>query len=134
MCVVGLIIPIALVVPASVNQRLPSGPQPAPAGGLLPAFRPPLNSLIACVVGLITPIALVVPASVNQMFPSGPAAIPSGHAAREGQALNSLIACVAGLIIPTALSGAGVREPHLPSAPIAINRTALPGFRPMVKR
>ena len=77
-CVVGLIIPIACVVPSSVNQRLPSGPATSPCCRLLPGFKPALNSLIACVVGLITPIAFVVPLSVNQTFPSGPAAIPSG--------------------------------------------------------
>ena len=48
--------------------------------------------------------------------------------------LNSLIACVVGLIIPTALVVPGSLNHMLPSAPIAIDRTALPGFRPVVKR
>ena len=69
---VGLIIPIAFVVPLSVNQTFPSGPAAIPSGMLL-AGR--LNSLIACVVGLIIPTALVVPGSLNHMLPSGPIAI-----------------------------------------------------------
>ena len=58
-CVVGLITPIALVVPRSVNQRFPSGPTAIPYGQL-PVFRPLLNSLTAWVAGLIIPIAGVV--------------------------------------------------------------------------
>jgi hypothetical protein len=73
-CVVGLIIPIAFVVPLSVNQTFPSGPGAIPSG-MLPAFKPLLNSLIACVAGLIIPTALVVPGSLNHMFPSVPIAI-----------------------------------------------------------
>ena len=73
-CVVGLITPIALVVPLSVNQTLPSGPAAIPSG-MLPAFKPALNSLITCVFGLIIPTALVVPGSLNHMLPSGPIAI-----------------------------------------------------------
>ena len=45
-------IPIAFVVPLSVNQTFPSGPAAIPSG-MLPADR--LNSLIACVAGLIIP-------------------------------------------------------------------------------
>jgi hypothetical protein len=67
-CVLGLIIPIAFVVPLSVNQTFPSGPGAIPSG-MLPAFKPLLNSLIACVAGLIIPTALVVPGSLNHMFP-----------------------------------------------------------------
>ena len=73
-CVVGLITPIAFVVPLSVNQTLPSGPAVIPSG-MQPPFKAALNSLIACVNGLMTPIARVVPGSLNHMFPSGPIAI-----------------------------------------------------------
>ena len=71
-----MIRPIALVVPASVNHRLPSAPGAIP-DGLLPAFRPLENSVI-CAAGVIRPIALVVPASVNHRLPSAPGAIPTG--------------------------------------------------------
>src|SRR5262245_22419561 len=70
-CVVGSIRPIALGVPASVNQTLPSGPK-LTWPGRLPGLRPALNSAITCVVGSITPIALVVPRSANHTFPSDP--------------------------------------------------------------
>jgi hypothetical protein len=55
---------------------------------------------------------------------------PERHAAR-GQA-DSLITWVVGLIIPTALVVPGSLNHMLPSGPIAIDRTALPGFRPLV--
>src|SRR5713101_7667169 len=71
-CVVGLIVPIAGVLPLSVNQRLPSGPA-AILPGTLPAWI--LNSVITCVVGLIVPIAPVVPGSTNQRLASVPTAI-----------------------------------------------------------
>jgi hypothetical protein len=73
--------PIALMVPWSVNQMLPSGPAAIPPG-LLPAFRPVLNSVIAWVVGLICPDRRVVPLSVNQRLPSGPSRDPARVATR----------------------------------------------------
>ena len=71
-CVAGLIIPIALGLPLSVNQTFASGPAAIPSGMLVEGR---LNSLIACVVGLIIPTALVVPGSLNHMLPSVPIAI-----------------------------------------------------------
>src|SRR5215213_3079919 len=71
----GVIRPIALVVPWSVNQMLPSGPAVIDLGSL-PAFRPVLNSWIAP-AGVIRPIAGVVPPSTNHTLPSGPRAIPA---------------------------------------------------------
>ncbi len=68
--------PIALVVPSSVNHRLPSAPAAMP-DGLLPEFSPVENSLIVP-LGVIRPIALVVPRSVNHRLPSAPAAMPDG--------------------------------------------------------
>ena len=41
----GLIRPIALVLPLSVNHKFPSGPGAIPAGSL-PGFRPDENSVI----------------------------------------------------------------------------------------
>ena len=69
----GVIRPMALVVPASVNHRFPSGPAAMPSG-MLPGFRPLENSVIAP-AGVMRPMALVVPWSANHRFPSGPAAI-----------------------------------------------------------
>jgi hypothetical protein len=51
--VAGLMRPIAWVVPPSVNQRLPSVPTVIAAPGMLPGFRPALNSVIWPVVGLM---------------------------------------------------------------------------------
>src|SRR5205085_197744 len=64
--------PIAFVVPVSLNQRLPSGPE-AIRNGTLPEFKPVVNSVIVPVV-VMRPTALVVPWSVNQRLPSAPAA------------------------------------------------------------
>ena len=55
--VVGLIIPIWLA-PASVNQRLPSGPAVIPEGDASAVGSG--NSVMAWVVGLIIPILLPI--------------------------------------------------------------------------
>lgn len=73
---VGVTCPPALVVPRSVNQRLPSAPGVI-STGLLAGWRPAVSSVIEPAV-VIRPIALVVPWSVNQRLPSGPGAIPFG--------------------------------------------------------
>jgi hypothetical protein len=64
-----LIIPIALVVPLSLNHMLPSGPI-AIDWSEAPGFRPLLNSVIAPAV-VIRPTA--PERSLNQRLPSGPA-------------------------------------------------------------
>ena len=83
-----MIRPIALVVPSSVNHRLPSAPEAMPVGAL-PAFSPAENSLIAP-PGVIRPIALL-PGSVNHRLPSAPGAIEIGKLRAFRPAENSLI-------------------------------------------
>src|SRR6478609_8597661 len=65
----------SLLVPYSVNQRLPSGPT-AISRGTLPLGKP--YSVIAPAV-VIFPI-LLVPSSANHRFPSGPFVMPPGCA------------------------------------------------------
>ena len=109
---VGVIRPIALIEPGSVNQTLPSGPAATPLGAL-PPLRPLLNSEIACVVVLIVPIADAVPLSPNHMFPSGPADDRPGHAPRV-QAAGELRDHVSGRIDGAdRLGGSLVREPQV---------------------
>src|SRR5260370_41719029 len=67
----GLMRPI-LLLPSSVNQRLPSRPAVIPQGAL-PAVG--MGNSVMMPLGLMRPILLPVP-SVNQRLPLGPAAIP----------------------------------------------------------
>ena len=124
--VVGSITPIALVVPLSVNQTLPSGPAAIPSG-MLPAFRPTLNSLITCVAGSIIPTALVVPGSLNHMLPSGPIAIERTALPGFRPALNSVIVPPV-VIRPTA--PARSLNQRLPSEPATTCAGFAAGMRP----
>ncbi len=60
-CPLGVIRPIAGVVPKSTNHRLPSGPATIPLGAL-PLFRPTENSVI-CPTGAAC--ATLAPQSPN---------------------------------------------------------------------
>ncbi len=84
----GVIRPIAGVVPSSVNHRAPSGP-PVMLRGLLSGFSPAVNSVMVplCV---IRPIALVAPSTVNHRLPSAPGAMDA--APLLSPAVNSVIA------------------------------------------
>src|SRR5690348_11080797 len=97
----GVIRPIALVVPVSVNHRLPSGPAVSPRGKA-PGFKPPENSVI-WPLGVIRPIAGSL-ASVNQIFPSGPAAMNVGCEPAPSPLVNSV----------TCPTGAALAAPHRP--------------------
>src|SRR3954452_14215847 len=80
--VLGLTLPIARVVPVSVNQRLPSGPATIPCGWL-PALRPAEHSVMLLTsLGALSSILPIAGAdslaSANHRLPSEPTAIPCG--------------------------------------------------------
>ena len=99
------ILPIAGVAPASVNQRLPSGPAVMKRGEL-PEGSPTVNFVIVPAV-VIRPIACAAPASVNQRLPSGPGATSKGLSAVVRPLVNSLMVGVKAL-----LSGRSARAQH----------------------
>ena len=85
----GVISPIAGVVPSSANQRFPSDPTVSDSGSL-PAFSPVLNSVIVP-LGVISPIAGVLPLSRNHRSPFGPDTIEVGKLPAFSPELNSVM-------------------------------------------
>ncbi len=75
----GVIRPIAGVLPSSVNQRLPSGPA-VTVNGTLPGFSPRLKT-VSRPLGVSRRIehlpSPIQPRSANQRLPSGPGASPN---------------------------------------------------------
>ena len=101
-----------ILLPDSVNQRLPSGPAAIPRRG---GSRVANSSIVPA--GVIRPTRLSS-WSVNQTLPSAPAAIPRGLLSVAVSFGNSLIA-PAGVICPILLSPESVNQ-RLPSGPAAI--------------
>jgi hypothetical protein len=84
-----VILPIAVVVPGSVNHGVPLAPA-VNSYGTAPGLSPVVVSVI-WPEGVIFPIALVVPGSVNHRLPSSPATIACGMLPGLSPALNSVI-------------------------------------------
>src|SRR5205807_7876713 len=128
---VGVMRPIALVVPRSVNQTLPSGPGAMKKGVLL-AFSPfVLSNSVITPDGVIRPIARVVPSSTNQRLPSAPGAMSCGLGFGFRPFENSLMtpdgvapptAFAPGSVSQTSPSGRGARPCEILDAGTPVGR------------
>src|ERR1035441_3090730 len=123
-----VICPIAFVLPASVNHRLPSGPDTSPSGEL-PGFKPVLNSVIPPLV-VTRPIAFVPPRPVNHRLPSGPDTSSAGELPGFKPVLNSVIPPL-GVTRPIAFVLPASVNHRLPSGPETMSAGALPAFKPV---
>src|SRR5450755_1196522 len=97
---VGVIRPILLgLASASVNQRLPSGPNVMSFGWLVPDWllAGATGNSVTLPAGVMRPI-LFPPHSVNQRLPSGPAVMPHGKLDAVGT--GSSVMTPAGVILP----------------------------------